>query len=291
MLKTSNKPYQKYNQTFTNTIMTSYLVTGASRGIGLEFIRQLSEDSKNTVIGLVRNAAKSVYLQEISHLPNVHVVEGDVTSVETMHKAAESVAAITGGSLDYIIENAGGIYGSDTTLADPNSNQSTLVDELKGNFELNAVSGVITTNAFLPLLRKGKAKKIIFISSAVGDIQFTRTTGFAGTAAYGVGKAALNYIAQKYAAELTDEGFVVLALSPGFVDTSSTKEGEQTPPSEEDIKQLQAVFDLWVKSQPDWDRKPLTVQDSVSKQLKVISSVGPKDSGRLLSQNGNTAWL
>ncbi|KAI9289830.1 putative short-chain dehydrogenases/reductase [Umbelopsis sp. AD052] len=271
--------------------MTSYLVTGASRGIGLEFIRQLSQDPNNTVIALVRSAAKSVYLQEVSDLPNVHVVEGDVTSVEIMKKAAESVAAITGGSLDYIIENAGGAYGADTSFANPNNDPSTLVEELKGNFELNAVSGVITTNAFLPLLRKGKAKKIIFISSAIGDIQFTRVTGFAGTAAYGVGKAALNFIAQKYASELAAENFVVLALSPGFVDTSSTKEGEQTQPSEEDMKNLQAVFDQWVKSQPDWDRKPLTVQDSVTKQLKVISTVGPKDSGKLLSQNGNTAWL
>ncbi|KAI9289832.1 NAD(P)-binding protein [Umbelopsis sp. AD052] len=271
--------------------MTSYLVTGASRGIGLEFIRQLSQDSNNTVIALVRNAAKSVYLQEISDLPNVHVVEGDVTSVETMQKAAEDVAAITGGSLDYILENAGGIYGSDTSLADPSNDLATLVNELKGNFELNAVSGVITTNAFLPLLRKGKAKKIILISSAIGDIQFTRTTGFAGNAPYGVGKAALNFIAQKYAVELADEGFVVLALSPGLVDTSSTKEGEQTQPSEEDLKKFQAIFDQWVKSQPDWDRKPLTVQDSVSKQLKVIAAVGPNDSGKLLSQNGNTAWL
>ncbi|KAI8584521.1 hypothetical protein K450DRAFT_216745 [Umbelopsis ramanniana AG] len=271
--------------------MTSYLVTGASRGIGLEFIRQLSEDSKNTVIALVRNAAKSVYLQEITHLPNVHVVEGDVTSIETMKKAAESVTAITGGTLDYIIENAGGDIGTDTSLANPNRDPSTLVEELKGNFELNAVSAVITTNAFLPLLRKGKAKKIILISSAIGDLEFTRITGFVGIPAYGVSKAALNYIAQKYAAELAAEDFVVLALSPGLVDTSSTKEGEQTQPSEEDIKKMQAIFEQWAKSQPDWDRKPLTVQDSVTKQLKVISSVGPKDSGKLLSQNGNTAWL
>ncbi|KAI9289833.1 NAD(P)-binding protein [Umbelopsis sp. AD052] len=271
--------------------MTSYVVTGASRGIGLEFIRQLSQDPNNTVIALVRNAAKSVYLQEISHLPNIHVVEGDVTSVEKMQKAAESVATITGGSLDYVIQNAGGIYGSDTSLADPSNDLSTLVDDLKGDFEVNAVSGVITTNAFLPLLRQGKAKKIILISSAIGDIQFTRTTGFAGIASYGAGKAALNFIAQKYAVELASEGFVVLPLSPGFVDTSSTKEGGQTQPSEEDIKKMQAIFDQWVKSQPDWDRKPLTLQDSVSKQLKVIAAVGPEDSGKLISQNGNTAWL
>ncbi|KAI9289831.1 NAD(P)-binding protein [Umbelopsis sp. AD052] len=271
--------------------MTSYVVTGASRGIGLEFIRQLSQDSKNTVIALVRNAAKSEHLQKISHLPNVHVVEGDVTSVETMKKAAESVAAITGGSLDYIIENAGGIYGADTSLADPSKDLSTLVDELKGNFDLNAVSGVITTNAFLPLLRKGTAKKIIFISSVIGDIQFTRTTEFTGIVSYGAGKAALNYIAQKYAVELASEGFVVLPLSPGFVDTSSTKEQKQDQPSEDDMKKFQAVTGQWAKSQPDWDRKPLTVQDSVTKQLKVIAAVGPEDSGKMISQNGNTAWF
>jgi NAD(P)-dependent dehydrogenase (short-subunit alcohol dehydrogenase family) len=271
--------------------MSSYLVTGASRGIGLEYVRQLSQNSKNTVIGLVRNAAKSVYLQEITHLPNVHVVEGDITSVEAMQKAAKDIAAITGGSLDYIIENAGGNYGTSATFTDPKIDQNSLVEELKINFDINAVSGVVVTNALLPLLRKGKAKKLIFISSAAGDIAFIRATGTAEMASYGASKSALNFIAQKYAIELADEGIVVLALSPGFVDTNSTKEGGAPQPSEEDMKTWGGIFAKWVKHQPDWDQKPLTVQDSVQKQLKVIASVGPEDSGKLLSQNGNTTWL
>ncbi|KAH8553728.1 hypothetical protein BGW37DRAFT_269596 [Umbelopsis sp. PMI_123] len=270
--------------------MASYLVTGASRGIGLEYVRQLSEDGKNTVIGLVRNAAKANFLHEISGRPNVHIVEGDITSIEKMQKAAGIVSSITGGSLDYIIENAGGNFGTNSSLAKPNVELPTLIEQINENFEVNAISGVITTNVFLPLLRKGKAKKIILISSALGDIDFTRTSEFPYAAPYGIAKVAVNFIVQKYAVELAEEGFVVIALSPGVVDVSSTKEGGPPQLTEEEMKFWAAAFEDFKKVAPDWDGKPLAVQDSVSKQLKVIGSLSPKDAGKMLSQNGNNVW-
>ncbi|KAH8553727.1 hypothetical protein BGW37DRAFT_269518 [Umbelopsis sp. PMI_123] len=269
--------------------MASYLVTGASRGIGLEYVRQLSEDGKNTVIGLVRNAAKANFLHEISGRPNVHIVEGDITSIEKMQKAADIVSSITG-SLDYIIENAGGNFGTNSALANPNVELSSLIDQIKENFEVNAISGVITTNVFLPLLRKGKAKKIILISSALGDIDFTRTSEFPYAAPYGIAKVAVNFIVQKYAVELAEEGFVVIALSPGVVDVSSTKEGGPPQLTEEEMKFWAAADKHFRKAAPNWDGKPLAVQDSVSKQLKVIGSLSPKDAGKMLSQNGNNVW-
>jgi NAD(P)-dependent dehydrogenase (short-subunit alcohol dehydrogenase family) len=269
--------------------MVSYVITGASRGIGLEYVRQLSENPNNTVFALVRSRAKSNFLEPYTERPNVHVVEGDVISIEKMQNAAKEVAAITGGSLDVLIANAAGSIGSNTSLANPSVDLAVVAQELKDNFEINAVSAVITNNVFLPLLRNGKEKKIIDISSALGDTEFTRVTGFAHIAPYAVGKAALNFIVQKYASELASEGFTVLALSPGLVDTSSTKEGP--PPTAEQLKGMEAAANLWMKAAPNWDRKPISVQDSVSKQIKVIQGVGQKDSGKLLSQNGNTDWL
>jgi NAD(P)-dependent dehydrogenase (short-subunit alcohol dehydrogenase family) len=269
--------------------MASYVITGASRGIGLEYVRQLSEEPKNTVFAVVRNKAKANFLEPVAGRPNVHVLEGDVQSIEKMQEAAKEVAAVTGGSLDFLIANAGGNIGSNTSLANSNIDQATIVQELKDNFDINATSVVITNNAFLPLLRNGKEKKIIDISSALGDIEFNKITEFPHSAPYGVSKAAVNFIVQKYAVELAPEGFTVLALSPGLVDTSSTKEGG--PPSAEELKFLDAAADLWIKAAPGWDRKPITVQDSVSKQIKVIHSIGQEESGKLLSQNGNTTWI
>jgi len=269
--------------------MVSFLITGASRGIGLEFVRQLSDNSENTVFALVRNKSKANFLEPVAERPNVHVVQADVVSAEQLQQAAKEVAAITGGPLDVLIANAGANLGSGTSLANGDISQEALVQEVKDNFETNTISAILTHNAFLPLLRKGKHKKIIDISSAIGDTEFTKITEFEYFAPYGISKAALNFVVQKYAVELSPEGFTVLAISPGLVDTFGTKEGP--PPTEKEINAMSVFFDKWIKASPGWDRKPITVQESVSRQLKVIHSAGPKDTGSFVSQNGNRDWL
>lgn len=80
------------------------------------------------------------------------------------------------------------------------------------------VGTVAVTNAFLPLVGKGTQKKIINISSAAGDPEFVEKTGYA-SAAYGISKAALNYVNKKYAVEFREKGYTFLAISPGLVET------------------------------------------------------------------------
>jgi NAD(P)-dependent dehydrogenase (short-subunit alcohol dehydrogenase family) len=87
--------------------------------------------------------------------------------------------------------------------------------------------GVIySTNSFLPLLRKGETRKVATISSATGDCDFVLGTGLAQAAAYGTSKAAVNMIIAKFAVRLQTEGFTIIALSPGMVDTSATSGGK-----------------------------------------------------------------
>lgn len=85
-------------------------------------------------------------------------------------------------------------------------------------------------NAFLPLLRHGKEKKIVYITSAVGDIEFTRTTEMPTMLGYCISKAAGNMLMAKYAVELKAEGFSTLSLSPGWVstDAGTTHHGSPT---------------------------------------------------------------
>ncbi|ANB14094.1 hypothetical protein AWJ20_5051 [Sugiyamaella lignohabitans] len=265
--------------------MPSYVVTGASRGIGLEFVRQLSDDRSNEVFALVRNLKSITHLEPLSARKNVHILEADSTSSVQLYKAAEEVSKITGGSLDVLIANAGGNIGSGRSLADPDMPPEEVAAELRENYEQNVVAAVFTNNAFLPLLRKGQQKKIIDISSAMGLGGFSLKTGFAYIPAYSMAKAALNLAVTKYAVELAKENFIVIGLSPGLVDTSKTK---AVPPSEEQRKVLAGFIDQWRPSNPDWDGKPLTVEDSVQKQLKVIKSLKPYHSGYMLSQNGDT---
>jgi NAD(P)-dependent dehydrogenase (short-subunit alcohol dehydrogenase family) len=78
-------------------------------------------------------------------------------------------------------------------------------------------------NAFLPLLEKGSAKKVVTISSAVGDVDFIVESGYSASASYSASKSAVNMINAKYAAEFREKGFVFLAVSPGFVKTWDDK--------------------------------------------------------------------
>lgn len=76
-------------------------------------------------------------------------------------------------------------------------------------------------NAFLPLIRKGSAKKVLALSSGHAEPQLARQ--IAGAGPYTASKAALNMIVAKYSAAYSKEGILFLALSPGFIDTSGNQ--------------------------------------------------------------------
>ena len=81
---------------------------------------------------------------------------------------------------------------------------------------------VYSINAFLPLLRLGRTKKIVAISTTGGDPEFVLNTHLSAMAAYGTTRAGSNMVIAKYAKLLEGEGFVVVGVSPGIVDTSAT---------------------------------------------------------------------
>lgn len=87
----------------------------------------------------------------------------------------------------------------------------------------NLISNVYVINSFLNLIRNGKEKKIIFISSQSGDVEFTRITGFSTLVGYSVSKAGMNMVMTKFGIELAQEGIKTLSLSPGWVNTDAGK--------------------------------------------------------------------
>ncbi len=87
----------------------------------------------------------------------------------------------------------------------------------------NILSPMYVINSFLELVRKGQEKKIIFISSPSGDLEFTRITGLPSVVGYSAGKAGMNIIMTKFGAELAPEGIKTLSMSPGWVATDAGK--------------------------------------------------------------------
>jgi hypothetical protein len=73
-----------------------------------EMLRQLSSNPSNTIVGLVRDkvSTEKEVSQELPGRKNIHIVHGDITNYASLQKAVQETAAITGGSLDYVIANA-----------------------------------------------------------------------------------------------------------------------------------------------------------------------------------------
>ncbi|EJF62199.1 NAD(P)-binding protein [Dichomitus squalens LYAD-421 SS1] len=204
--------------------MPSYLVAGASRGIGLEYVLQLAKRADAVVIALVRNPTKSTHLTSaIADLKNVHVVAGDVTDYRTLELASKQVGEITGGKLDYLIHNAANL---DMSTFFKGFDDYTDVEQLDSDFidafKVNSLGPVHSIRAFLPLLRASSTKKIVVIGTAGALPEFARFIGVSGTAAYTMTKAAGLLATTKYAVQLKGEGFVVVSLNPGLVNTLAT---------------------------------------------------------------------
>ena len=204
--------------------MTSYAITGAARGIGYEFVNQVSRNPDNTVFALVRNSATAIQLQTLQKSrSNVHIVASDVSKAAELIAAAEHISKVTNGKLDVLVHNAAAT--DMTTFAFPPSAFGPAEPEKTHEaFQLaldTSVYGSLwVTNAMLPLIEAGHEKKIVHLSTGMADSDLIHVTGITYSVAYSVAKAGLNIIVAKYAEELRDKGIKVLSLSPGWVETN-----------------------------------------------------------------------
>ncbi|KAF7337764.1 NAD(P)-binding protein [Mycena sanguinolenta] len=262
--------------------MPSYVVTGAAKGIGLEFVTQLSADSENAVFAIVRNKTTATQLEALSR-NNITILEADVTDAKALQLAANEVSRATDGKLDYLINNAGKSNHPGLALDDfPNT--EALEHDLIDVFKTNTIGAIHSTNAFLPLLKNGLAKKVVSITSVLGDPEVTVSTEAIGQVSYSISKAALNMVVAKYAAQYKAEGFTFLAIAPGFVQTSLMPAESEAPG---EIRFFERML-----SRLSSDYKGLiTPEESVKLQLDVIYSWPVEKSGAFVSQFGNKEWF
>ncbi|KAG8754215.1 hypothetical protein FRC12_011267 [Ceratobasidium sp. 428] len=266
----------------------SYLITGASKGIGLEFVNQLSLVQDTLVFGLVRNLDTSVKLRDLqSQRKNIHIVTADISNVEELSNAAKQVSSVTGGSLDWLINNAGFIEPLNFFFSFPEYPAEAMAKDMRASYDVNVIGAAQVINAFLPLLRAGKAKKVIALGSGLGDDEFTKQVGLAINGPYSISKYALNLMMLKYSESLKNEGFIFLTISPGVVNTS-----EGRPSTAEIQAAYMKMFGQFKAVYPDW-AGPLTPGESVKQMLDVFSQLKPEHSGNFCSQFGPTSrrWL
>jgi NAD(P)-dependent dehydrogenase (short-subunit alcohol dehydrogenase family) len=184
------------------------VVTGAARGIGLELCRLLAERGY-TVIAASRRAARGpLSALAAEHPGRLHEVVLDVGSDAAVAAGARAIAERVD-HVDLLINNAG-IYPEEDGLE--RLDTQALVDA----YQVNAVGPLRVIRALLPLLRRGRGRRTVQITSLMGSIE---DNGSGGSYAYRMSKAALNMATRNLAHELGPEGFVTLAVHPGWVAT------------------------------------------------------------------------
>jgi len=201
------------------------LVTGANRGIGFETARQLAKQGVHVIVAArERDKAVAAALRLQTQGLSVEALKLDVTGSSSITAAVQEVGQ-KHGRLDILVNNAGIIAGSGDAAP---SNQP--LEVWRRVFDTNLFGLVETTLAFLPLLRRSKAGRIVNVSSILGSMAAHQTPGspiygFLSVPAYSASKAAVNSFTVQLAVELKDTPIKVNAIHPGYVKTDMNHGG------------------------------------------------------------------
>lgn len=201
--------------------MGTYLVTGANRGIGYEYCRQLQLRG-DVVIAVCCSAS-----EELKQL-GVQVKEGiDITSDASV---ADLVTRLGDRTIDVLINNAGILKR--VTLEELD------FDSIREQFEVNALGTLRVTHALLPNLHPGS--KIVLMTSRMGSIG-DNTSG--SSYGYRMSKVALSMAGKSLSHDLKSRGIAVAILHPGLVQTRMTNFTASGITPEESVKGLLARID------------------------------------------------
>ena len=201
------------------------LVTGATRGIGFETVRQLASKGVHVLLaGRDRNKAVEASLKLQSEGLTVEAIALDVTKPDSIAAAAKEIAQ-KHGKLDILVNNAG-VFRDD--MQRKPSEQG--LDVWRETFDTNVFGVVATTQAFLPLLKLAPSARIVNVSSLLGSIASNADPASPiydfKVPAYNVSKSAVNAWTVQLAYELRDTKIKVNAVHPGSVKTDMNAGGE-----------------------------------------------------------------
>lgn len=183
--------------------MPTILITGAGRGLGLEFARQYAAADWTVLAGTRDPEAAEALLR----------TDGDVSAIPLDVADPASVAILAerliGVPIDLLINNAG-LYG-------PRGPALGAIDydAWREVLEVNTLAPMRVAEAFIGHLRAGQGRKIVTVSSRMGSIE----AGSGGEYIYRSSKAAVNAVMRNLALDLAPEGFTVAVVHPGWVRT------------------------------------------------------------------------
>lgn len=233
--------------------MGTWLVTGANRGIGLEYVRQLAFAGE-TVIATARNPAEAAELAKLAEANDSVRLEAldleDRASVIALGQRLEGVA------IDVLLNNAGLYGGSWDNASHRQSHDSMDYDLWEQIMRVNVLAPFQMVQVLRANLSASERKLVINMSSELGSIA---NNAQGQSYAYRSSKAALNMVTKGLSVELANQGFTVISMAPGWTQTDLGGTSAQWP-----------------------------VAESVANQLKVIAGLTAEDNGRFVNLLGNS---
>lgn len=203
--------------------MPVYVLTGANRGLGLEFVHQLSADSFNIVIGAVRSMSNDLTdLKSLNKNNNIHILECDTGEASSITSFVGSCGEILEGKkIDYLLHNSG-----INAVPEQNSlsiNESDMIEHIK----INVLGPAKTTEAMYKADLLSSDVRILNMTSGLGSMENSIGIKPRKCTTYSISKAALNMLTIHQGEELREKlpGAVVISMDPGWVRTRMGGEG------------------------------------------------------------------
>lgn len=231
------------------------VVTGAGRGLGLEFIRQLLPRT-TILIATVRNPGAAHELKGLarSNSDKLHVVTLDIAEEPSIQKAAKEIAGLAP-SLELLVNNAGIYLGRPGAVSGSDRLGQLNMESGVATLRTNAVGPMIFTQELLPLLRKGRQPRVASLTSGLGSIAQSSGAPYH----YSASKAALNMYMHGLAAELRRDKIISVVINPGWVATDMGGRGAS-----------------------------LSAEDSAKSILRVVEKLTLEQTGSFLNYQGET---
>lgn len=227
--------------------MSTVLVTGANRGLGIEFARQYGADGWK-VYAACRAPAEASALQDLAAASGgrIEVMALDVRDTASVRAAAAKLAGV---AIDLLLNNAG--------VGSPKGQKLGSLDYAAWQrvLDTNTLGPMRVTEAFLGNVEQGSQKKVVTITSKMGSID---DNGSGGSYAYRSSKTAVNMVVKSLSIDLADRGITCVVVHPG-----------------------------WVRTDMGGPSGLISPEQSIAGIRKLIAGLAPADSGKFFNYDGD----
>lgn len=226
--------------------MSTIFITGANRGLGLEFTRQYLAEGY-AVLAACRHPGAAQTLQDLGRTARgaLNVIEVDVTDTASVKRASARMPTST---IDILV-NCAGIFGTGGDTIG-----SLDYDAWRAVFEVNVLGPARMCEAFLDQISRSDRRLVVTITSGLGSLADNSTGRYIP---YRTSKAAVNMLMRSAAIDLKPRGVTCVVVNPG-----------------------------WVKTDMGGPNAKLSPEESVGALRRLIAKITPEDSGRFYNYDG-----